>query len=186
MGSKSVKKWPADFTSHVPPIYSHRMSDEMRFLEPEHYVQHADKIFRILRDCVGASLPNAEIEHIGSSAIRGAISKGDLDMLVRVSGADFETAINKMKALGFSEKVGTLRTASLCMLETTEFKIDVAIQLIVRGSEFEDFIRFRDRLNSDQDLVQKYNQLKRGCSGMTAAEYRAVKSEFIQAILEKS
>ncbi len=162
------------------------MSDEMHFLEPEHYVQHVDEIFRILRDRVGASLSNAAIEHIGSSAIHGAISKGDLDMLVRVSGADFETALHKIKALGFSEKAGTLRTASLCMLETAEFKIDVAIQLIEGGSEFEDFVRFRDQLNSDKGLVQKYNQLKRGCSGMKAAEYRAVKSEFIQAVLKKS
>ncbi len=157
----------------------------MHFLKPKDYGNQVDEIFKILRDRVAARLPGAEIEHIGSSAIQGAISKGDLDVLVRVSGADFESAVQKITDLGFTEKIGTLRTASLCMLETAEFAIDVAIQLIEGGSEFEDFVRFRDRLNSDQDLLKKYNRLKRSCSGMTATEYRSVKSKFIEFVLGK-
>jgi GrpB-like predicted nucleotidyltransferase (UPF0157 family) len=69
------------------------------------------------------------------------------------------------------------------MLETLQFNADVAIQLIVAGSEFESFVKFRDRLNADANLVKQYNELKMGSVHLTPTEYRAKKSAFIEAVL---
>lgn len=71
------------------------------------------------------------------------------------------------------------------MLVTAEFNEDVAIQHIAQGSEFEDFLLFRDKLNSNPDLVMQYNQLKLKSTNLTPDEYRIKKSEFIQKILSK-
>lgn len=157
----------------------------MKFLKPEEFVDVLNQIFATLKSRILQVLPQGEVDHIGSSAIKGAISKGDLDILVRVRPDKMTEAIKAIESLGFKIKEGTLRTESLCMLVTTEFNEDVAIQLIAHGSEFEDFLHFRDKLNSNPDLVIKYNQLKIKSTNLTPNEYRIKKSEFIQKILSQ-
>lgn len=152
----------------------------MCFLAPENYQPRLKQLYDKLAAKVSVNLPEAEVEHIGSSAIKGAYSKGDLDVLVRVSKDKFLPSVKIIESLGFSIKKGTLRTESLCMLEG---KDDVAIQLIEAGSQFENFVHFRNKMNRRPDLVEQYNQLKLNCTGLTAEEYRARKSKFIGAIL---
>lgn len=155
----------------------------MIFLKPEEYLPKLNEIYIVLSERLRLILPYADVDHIGSSAIHGAISKGDLDILVRVPKEQFGQALLEIKDLGFSEKEGSLRTDSLCNLETKNYETDVAVQLIEKGSEFEDFIVFRDRLNSDSSLVEEYNKLKMTCAGLSSDEYRKKKSVFIETVL---
>ena len=155
----------------------------MKFLAPDQFIDTLNRIYATLKERINNALPRAEVDHIGSSAIVGAISKGDLDILVRVDKTQLEDGIKIIQGLGFEIKERTLRTESLCMLYTTEFNEDVAIQLIARGSEFEDFLRFRDRLNSNPELVAQYNQMKLSASGYSPNEYRKIKSAFIEKVL---
>lgn len=155
----------------------------MKFYLPDEYLPRVRPIFALIKKSLAEALPEASIEHIGSSAIVGAISKGDLDILVRVSAIDFDYALSRLQKLGFTVKADTLRTPELCMLETDAHPIEVALQLIVGGSQFEDFVLFRDRMNIRPPLVEKYNALKRSCEGMPPDEYRVVKSAFIADVL---
>ncbi|MEZ4629668.1 MAG: GrpB family protein [Deinococcales bacterium] len=41
----------------------------------------------------------SEIYHIGATAILGAVSKGDIDLLLRVSSKDFPSALQILKKL---------------------------------------------------------------------------------------
>ena len=152
----------------------------MHFLQPNEYQPQAERLYEDLKVRLSFAIPYSEIEHIGSSAIAGAISKGDLDVLVRVSKEQFADAITAIESLGFSIKVGTLKTESLHIFQGSN---NTAIQLIERGSEFEDFIKFRDRMNADSSLVEKYNRLKIICTGKPDYEYRALKSKFIETVL---
>jgi GrpB-like predicted nucleotidyltransferase (UPF0157 family) len=152
----------------------------MHFLGPNEYQTAMKDQFEKLKGRLSRAIPYSEIEHVGSSAIMGALSKGDLDVLVRISKDRFPEAIEAIQSLGFSVKPGTLRTESLCMLEGPN---EVAVQLIEKGSKFEMFVRFRDRMNADPSLVEKYNQLKLSCAGKSPNEYRAIKSKFIELVL---
>ena len=155
----------------------------MKFFKPDEYLAEVLSAYQLVQARVLQAVPFAEIEHIGSSAIHGAISKGDLDILARVPAARFTEALEIIQTLDFSIKEGTLRTESLCMLETSRYGIDVAIQLIEQGSEFEGFVVFRDRLNANPDLVEEYNDLKRRATGLSPTDYRAIKSKFIEKVL---
>lgn len=154
----------------------------MKFLEPSQYQNTCNKLFQKYQASIIAILPTARVEHIGASSISGAISKGDLDILVAVSTDEFEMAIQAILALGFKEKLDTLRTPELCMLESMS-ENDIAIQLISTGSQFEDFLSFRDALRTDFDLLQQYNQLKRRFEGKSHSSYMAAKSKFIEQVL---
>lgn len=155
----------------------------MKFYEADHYQPKANAIFVLLKNDLNQSLKVARIEHIGSSSIVGAISKGDLDVFVGVLAENFEKSLETIKRLGFIEKQGTLRTESLCMLVTDKYQHDVAIQLVVNGSQFEDFVRFRNILNQNPQLVIEYNILKQESEGMEPSSYRAKKSLFIERVL---
>src|SRR5262249_23535274 len=88
-----------------------------------------------------------------------------------------------VQTLGFQIKTDTLQTEELCMFETQRFEVTTAIQLIETGSRFEMFVEFRDRLNTDPNLVEKYNLTKLESIDLSTSEYRQRKSEFIERIL---
>lgn len=156
------------------------MTNGMIFLEAAEYQPRVAELYGRLRRRILQAVPQADVEHIGSSAVRGALSKGDLDILVRVKKSDFASALAAIETLGFSVKEGTFRAEWLCMLEGPD---DSAIQLIEAGSEGEMFSRFRDLLNSDRALVAEYNLLKSTSFGLRPDEYRARKSLFIESVL---
>jgi GrpB-like predicted nucleotidyltransferase (UPF0157 family)/GNAT superfamily N-acetyltransferase len=157
----------------------------VKFLEPEAYQPLARELFDHLSGAIRRALPAAGIEHIGSSAIEGVLSKGDLDIFVGVEPAEFHDAIVAIESLGFRIKAESFRNESLCPLESGAYPIPVGIQLVVNRSEFEFFLIFRDRMNADADLRRAYNQLKRQARDLNADEYRRLKSTFIKRVLSQ-
>lgn len=123
----------------------------MIFLEPEQYQQRCAQLFNSYHKAICALLPFAKIEHIGSSAIPNAISKGDLDIYIEVIPEQFEFAIEQLKTLNFIEKQNTLRTHELCMLESLN-NDDVAFQIVVTDSIFTFFLTFKNKLISSPTL----------------------------------
>jgi GrpB-like predicted nucleotidyltransferase (UPF0157 family) len=154
----------------------------MKFYKAEEYQGLCEELFLKYQVQIKALLPDAVIEHIGASSIPGAASKGDLDILIRVSGNELESAIALLTTLGFSEKNDTLRTSELCMLESS-YNEDVAFQVIAIGSEFECFLEFRDKLRKNSALLEQYNQLKMSCVGWSEDKYRLKKSTFVEHVL---
>ncbi|HHP0346776.1 GrpB family protein [Acinetobacter baumannii] len=154
----------------------------MIFFEPEQYQKKCTQLFNLYRKQISALLPSAQIEHIGSSAIPNAISKGDLDIYIEVMPEQFEFAIEQLKTLNFIEKQNTLRTDELCMLESLN-NDDVAFQVVVTDSVFTFFLTFRNKLMSSPLLVKEYNQLKLACNYLDHDQYRKIKSDFINRVL---
>jgi GrpB-like predicted nucleotidyltransferase (UPF0157 family) len=156
----------------------------MKFIEQSEYLPRIDAIFNELHENLLSISPNLRVEHIGSSSIPGAVSKGDLDIFIGVTQEEFNRTIQLLESIGFYEKTDTLRTESLRMMVTDSYEEDVAVQLVANGSEHESFLEFRDKLRSNPDLVSRYNQLKFDCKGLAHDNYREVKSAFIETVLK--
>lgn len=155
----------------------------MQLLAPDDYQSRVADNFARVAGRLRALLPGARIEHVGSSSIPGAISRGDLDICVLVSAGDFEAVCGEIKDLGYAEKLDTLRTSELCMLVPTTRGDDHAIQLVSIGSEFEFFLAFRDTLRADTELVIEYNRIKEQSAPLGEAAYREAKSAFIRGVM---
>ncbi|CDT07784.1 conserved hypothetical protein [Vibrio coralliirubri] len=154
----------------------------MKFYPAEQYQAACNELFiRYERD-IKKLIPNARVEHVGASSIPFAVSKGDLDIFVGVDLGELEDVIGRLTTLGFNEKLDTLRTPELCMLESTSGD-DVALQVVANRSEFECFLRFSDKLRANPALVQQYNTLKMACEAWSQEEYREKKSVFIEHVL---
>ncbi|NOH94477.1 hypothetical protein A165_21640 [Vibrio tasmaniensis ZS-17] len=154
----------------------------MKFYPAEQYQAACYELFIRYEREIKKLIPNARVEHVGASSIPSAVSKGDLDIFVGVDLGELEDVIERLTTLGFNEKLDTLRTPELCMLEST-LGDDVALQVVANGSEFECFLRFRDKLRANPALVQQYNTLKMSCEGWPQEEYREKKSDFIEHVL---
>ncbi|MFC1398202.1 GrpB family protein [Acinetobacter lactucae] len=156
----------------------------MVFLEPEQYQQRCAQLFNSYHKAICTLLPFAKIEHIGSSAIPNAISKGDLDIYIEVMPEQFECTIERLKTLNFIEKPNTLRAHELCMLESLNDD-DVAFQIVVSDSIFTFFLTFKNKLIESPTLVNEYNQLKLQCKHLDPDQYRTMKSDFINRVLNQ-
>ena len=126
--------------------------------------------------------PNAEIEHIGATAVPGCLTKGDLDILVRVARADFAAAEAALAAR-FDRNLGSVRTSEFAAFADEAADPPLGVQLAVRGGELDDFLAFRDLLRADPALLAAYNALKRRHHGGSMQAYRSEKDALIARAL---
>ena len=144
--------------------------------------EHAAAAFEQHQARLLALLPDAEIQHIGSTALPGALTKGDLDIVVRVSQADFDTAAATLAA-HYERNTGSTRTASFASFKDDHADPPLGIQLVVRGSDLDDFCTFRDFLAAHPEYLAAYNRLKRAAHGQPMERYREQKSRFVEQML---
>lgn len=156
----------------------------MKFYKENEYRNRCDALFLKYELAISELLPHARIEHVGSSSISDALSKGDLDIFIGVEPEMLEDSVKILKTLNFREKIETLRTSELCMLESASE--NVALQVVANESEFEFFIEFREKLRHSKELLNQYNQLKLNCTHVSEEQYRSLKSEFIKNVLQKA
>ncbi len=131
-------------------------------------------------------LPTAEIEHVGATAVPGALTKGDLDILVRVQADDFAPSIVVLTDEYAIHQPQNWTSTLASFIDPAELHPEVGVQLVVAASADDAlFGPFRDALIGDPDLLQQYNALKRRLDGADHATYTAVKGEFVEQILRE-
>jgi GrpB-like predicted nucleotidyltransferase (UPF0157 family) len=64
-------------------------ADRVEFVDEPAIRSTVNAVFESLNAMLTALLPEARIEHIGSTAIPGAVTKGDLDIRVQVEQSAF-------------------------------------------------------------------------------------------------
>lgn len=157
----------------------------MKFFGAKACEDRAKAIFKKWKSIIEAEIPSSKVEHVGSTAVHGALTKGDIDLYVEIPKDAHATAVSAIETMGFRVKLDTHRDSELCMLEHPGVE-GFALQVVARGSRYNFFLRFRDALNSDEYLVQQYNDLKLSCIGATPEQYRERKTRFILDVLHST
>jgi GrpB-like predicted nucleotidyltransferase (UPF0157 family) len=146
----------------------------------------AQAAFETHRERIFELLPEAEIEHVGSTSIPGALTKGDVDLLVRVEDDAFAGAsatLQEQYAVHQPEN-WTPTYASFKDPETSD--PSVGVQLAVTGSADDAlFGPFREALIRDPALLAEYNELKLRHDGDDYERYTEVKGEFVERVLAR-
>jgi GrpB-like predicted nucleotidyltransferase (UPF0157 family) len=130
-------------------------------------------------------LPRARIEHVGSTAVPGSVTKGDLDICVIVPPADFAAADARLGGC-YARNPGSIHTAEFAAFTAEGGAIDVGIQLVAQGSRWDTFVRWRDLLRADPEVRRAYDELKRRYHQKPMDDYRAAKSAFIENTLSRA
>jgi GrpB-like predicted nucleotidyltransferase (UPF0157 family) len=142
--------------------------------------------FAQIAEHVSSILPTAEIEHVGATAVPGCLTKGDVDVLVRVTSDAFPSAVDTLDA-ALQRSARNDPTG-----EYVEYDFDGtgccgSVQLAVAGSWHDRrFRRLKSVLASDEAALARYNELKRHHAGLSMTDYRIAKAAFIDALLAGS
>ena len=138
--------------------------------------------FAAHRQRLGELLPGAEIHHIGSTAVPGSLTKGDLDINVRVPFAEFVSAASVLAA-SYPANAESSRSATFLSFADEGASPPLGIQLTAIGGPEDFFCLLRDHLQSHPAINEEYNDLKRRCEGADMEDYRRAKSLFLEALL---
>jgi GrpB-like predicted nucleotidyltransferase (UPF0157 family) len=156
----------------------------MQLYKVEEIKEKIDQVFSCLCADIAALLPDLEVHPIGATAIPDAITKGDIDVLLRVPKARFLSTTAQI-ASRFSIKQPENWTAEFSSFgEDDRYALPVGIQIVVEDST-EDFLLYlRDRLRDDPALLAAYNRCKQRAVGRGKEAYWEGKNAFFQVLLQ--
>ena len=160
------------------------MSDErVHFVAEESIRPVIERVFEVHRRNLSQLLPDADIQHIGGTSVSGSLTKGDLDIQVRVSQNSFAAAEESLSNR-YGRNDDSVRTGEFVSFKDDSLSPPLGIQLTAIGSQFDSFCKLRELLRSRTDLLEQFNTLKRRHEGCSMEEYRAAKNAFLESILE--
>ncbi len=158
----------------------------IRIRPAEELEQETRAAFELHRELLLVLLPGAEVEHVGSTAVPGALTKGDLDLVVRVDQATFPTAIGMLGSHYAAHQPKNWTPTLASFKDPSSRRPEVGVQLVVAGSHDDRlFGPFRDALVRDPALLARYNELKRGLDGAEYQRYTEQKGKFIERVLRE-
>lgn len=143
----------------------------------------AQKLFNEQKGLIEEVIPKAEVQHVGSSAISNSLTKGDLDIQVRVKQDEFPSAEHVLSKL-YSFNEGSIRTDSFRAFKDDTTDPPLGVQLTVINSEFDFFWKFRDVLMMNENYKVKYNELKKDYEGKDMEDYREAKNTFFEWLMD--
>ncbi len=149
----------------------------MHFVNSNDILDVAWKAFEKEKQFLLNLIPNADIQHIGSTAVPGALTKGDLDIQVRVNKDTFEEATEKLKLRYKASHPEIWRDGFASFQNYENPEIPIGIQLTIKGSVYDDFYKMRDLFIKDTELLKSYNAMKRSFEGKPEADYKKAKIE---------
>lgn len=154
----------------------------VRFAPEQKFRKAVARRFAEVETLLEAAIPGAEILHVGSTAIPGSLTKGDLDIQVRVSAEQFSSARSKLTGL-FAVNEGGFSGSDAMSFEDYGREPHLGVHLTVTGGSGDLQARFRDLLLESESLRREYDELKRQFEGGSMEAYRTAKAGFVSRVL---
>jgi len=152
------------------------------FKNDEFYVQ-AEESFQTHKRYIEQLLPyEVDIQHVGSSAIPGTLTKGDLDIQIRVPEKYFSVVLLRLGS-AYDVNEGSIQTDTFRAFKNDSLPLPLGIQLTVIGSEFDFFYKFRDIFLEHEKYRIAYDELKLSFEGKPMENYRKAKQEFFESLM---
>jgi GrpB-like predicted nucleotidyltransferase (UPF0157 family) len=152
------------------------------FQPSEKFTSKANKIFQEQKLRINKLIPEADIQHIGSTSIPGSLTKGDLDVVVRVPAERFNETVEYLKRIYQINQPENWTENFASFKDEENLGIDFGAQLVIKDSKEDDFIRLRDKLMVNPNLPEQYNQMKQKNEGKDMNEYRKEKADFFEKL----
>lgn len=127
--------------------------------------------------------PAAAIEHIGSTAIPGTLTKGDVDVALRTTASDFPLVVAALRPHYAAAQRENWTAAFASFKDDHTGPLPFGIQVVVRGSGNDDFVRLRELLRTDATARSRYNAIKQAHAGADPEAYWQAKDRLIRELL---
>jgi GrpB-like predicted nucleotidyltransferase (UPF0157 family) len=150
------------------------------------FMQDFKKLFLTYKEKLQEIYPDFEIEHVGGSSIPEALTKGDLDIAVRIPKEKFLFAISEGKKF-YEVYHPTLWSEHFALLVDWVDETKVNILLVVKDGPWDTYVLVRDFLISNKGRLREYNEIKDAYlkEAITKEEYFAKKDSFFKKVLHQ-
>ena len=159
-------------------------SHELRFRQTSTLGGRIEKAFRDEQAKIRRLLARAEVLHTGGTSVSDALTRGDLDIHVRVPADDFCDAREALVSV-YAPYCPEMWTAEFATFVEPNAPIATGIALTSLGGEHDRrFVVGWERLRREPLLLEAYNALKREYERAPDADsYRSAKSAFFSALV---
>jgi len=155
--------------------------ETVSFRKSREFQKEADSLFSEQKERIEAALSSVDVQHVGSTPVPHSLTKGDLDINVRVEEEKFNSSIKILKRL-YQVAQPENWTDTFASFKDKSLNPILGVQLTVKNSSEDHFVKHRDAFLSSSDLVEKYNKLKKDFDGKSMNDYRKAKAEFLKKI----
>jgi GrpB-like predicted nucleotidyltransferase (UPF0157 family) len=127
-------------------------------------------------------LIDAELHHIGATAMPFGHTKGDVDVNVRVEQAAFAALVDRLRErLRVAQPANW--TPTYASFATDRYRLPLGVQVTVIGSADDYLLILRERMLTEPELLREYTELKRRAAASGATAYWEAKNVFLQDLL---
>ncbi|MFX3635133.1 MAG: GrpB family protein [Candidatus Pristimantibacillus sp.] len=134
------------------------------FNEQSNFHVKAERLFLTHKQRIEELIPGADVQHVGSTAIPDSLTKGDLDIQVRVPADQFKQAIQALSSC-YERNDGSDETDCFRAYKDDATDPPLGVQLTIIHSEMDFFWKFRDVLNGNKSYRDQYDKLKQQYNG---------------------
>jgi len=152
--------------------------ETVAFKKSENFKEEADELFKSQKQELLTYLPFADIQHVGGTTIPKLLTKGDIDINIRVPAENFMGALKYLKAIYAVNQPDNWTDTFASFKDDDSYSLPLGIQLTVLDSPEDYFIKHRQALLGDEDLVKMFNEVKMEFEGKSMDAYRTAKSKF--------
>lgn len=159
--------------------------ETVSFKPSEEFTNTAGRVFKEQKQRILDQIPYVEVHHVGGTAIPNLITKGDLDVNVRVEKNNFNSAVEVLRQMYEINQLDNWTENYASFKDDKNLGIDLGVQLTVIGSSDDYFLSQRDILLTNMNLVKELNDIKARYEGKSMDEYRKEKGQFFERITNK-
>jgi len=134
-----------------------------------------------LRRELAVIAPGVGVEHIGATSMPDGITKGDVDVNLRVAPERFDSLVTALSAR-FDVAQPQNWTGTYASFSGTRRGLPFGIQVTVAGSEDDFLVELRDRMLNDPDLRRRYDEVKRASAPAGREAYWQAKDDFLRRL----
>lgn len=163
------------------------MDDELRFVRAADVAADIGRAFERQRERLRTLLPNALILHTGASSMPDAMTRGDLDVHVRVSQTTFPSAV-LLLVEAYQPVHREMWTSEFAVFVVPEAEPETGIALTaIDGEHDHRFLTSWAQLRADPELIAELNALKLGFQATRDVDgYERTKSAFFTTLERRS
>jgi GrpB-like predicted nucleotidyltransferase (UPF0157 family) len=153
----------------------------LRLVDVEEVQRAADGVVSAFTAEFSPELGGAEIHHIGATALPSGLTKGDVDVNVRVDEAGFPRVVDLLSArLTIAQPENW--TSTFASFSADGGSLPFGVQVTVIGSPDDFLLALRDRFRRDPELLRRYDEVKQAAAGADPAAYWQAKDEFLREL----
>ncbi|MFO1449867.1 MAG: GrpB family protein [Opitutaceae bacterium] len=151
------------------------ISDELAPGLKDHLALISEQLSRLV--------PRGEFHHIGATAIPGSLTKGDVDVLLRVDALDFPASAAALQRRFEINQPENWTDVFASFKDELSFPFPLGVQLVVKESEYDFFLFLVDYFTSNAAHLAEYNRIKQESALLGADEYRNAKERYLTPIV---